>query len=202
MSKKENIIAVSWSEFKESGCVTCGCDYCYTGPVSGAGANPVTCGECKSGFLILSDGLMYSPMGFGSDDGSPTFYPTLQSHPRKGIPSHEYVRPDIRPEGEGEYWSPRGVGYDLSGFVKSKEAGERIVAMTEKVIGKTPKTWLDYRPSEPMWIQVKFQAEDGFDLEKLGKTCHEDGIITEDRLRQAWQKGRNANAKSPSQGTQ
>jgi hypothetical protein len=77
----------------------------------------------------------------------------------------------------------KGTG-DLAGFVKCKDAGERIVKMVEKVIGRPPKTWLDYRPNEPNWIQVKVQSEDGFDLEKLCKLCS-DGIITEDKLREA-----------------
>lgn len=91
---------------------------------------------------------------------------------------------NIKPKDGVEYWQPRGVGYDLAGFVKCKSAGERVVKMVEKVIGKTPKTWLDYRPHEPNWIQVKIQSEDGFDLKKLNELC-KDGIITEDRLKKA-----------------
>lgn len=177
-----NIIAVSWSDFDKYGCVNCGCDYVYSN-ISGGGSSPVTCGECKQGFVILADGLNKSNIGFGSEDGT-TFYPLLQEHPRKGITKHTYVKPDIKPEDGGEYWSPRGVGYDLSGFVKCKAAGERIVQMVEKVIGKTPKTWLDYRPTEPDWIQVKFQSEDGLDLQKLCELC-KDGIITEDKIKLA-----------------
>lgn len=177
-------IAVSWSDFQKFGCVHCGCDYCYNGPVSGGGSSPVTCGECENGFVILADGLSQSRIGFGILDGS-TLYPELQEHPRKGSLKHEYVRPDVSPEGEGEYWYPRGIGYDLSGFVKSKAAGERILKMVEKVIGKKPNTWLDYRPSEPKWIQLKVQANDGFDLGKLQGLCGEDGIITEDKLEQS-----------------
>lgn len=72
----------------------------------------------------------------------------------------------IYPE-EGEYWSSRGVGYDLSGFVRTKKAGERILAMVHEVLGTTEcKTFLDYRPSEPTWIQFKFQKEE-FDLDML-----------------------------------
>lgn len=71
-----------------------------------------------------------------------------------------------RPE-EGEYWNSKGVGYDLSGFVKTKKAGERILAMVHEVLGTTEcKTFLDYRPSEPTWIQFKFQKEE-FDLDML-----------------------------------
>ena len=178
-----NIIAVSWSEYKKHGCVKCGCEYCYSTGIQGGGCAPVRCGECGEEFVILADGLTESRIGFGTGNGN-FVYPKLQEHPRRGIPKHEYVRPDIRPEGGGEYWTPRGVGYDLAGFVKCKAAGERIVKMVEEVIGRPPKTWLDYRPSEPNWIQVKVQAEDGFDLEKLCKLCS-DGIITEDKLREA-----------------
>ena len=178
------VMAVSWSDFEKSGCVKCGCEYCYSQGIQGGGTSPVVCGECEERFIILADGLSQSRMGFGMIDGS-AHYPDLQEHPRKGIPKHGYVRPDVRPENEGEYWSPRGIGYDLSGFVKCKDAGERIIKMVEHVIGKTPKTWLDYRQSEPNWIQIKIQAEDGFNLEKLEKLCREDRIITEDRLKQA-----------------
>ena len=64
-----------------------------------------------------------------------------------------------------EYWTLRGIGSDwvpcmvtgkpealrpnLSGFVTSKEAGERIVTM----FGGRAR--LDYRDYEPNWIQVK-----------------------------------------------
>ncbi len=65
-----------------------------------------------------------------------------------------------------EYFSCRGLGSEgnltcfvtgeilplmsnISGFVTSKEAGERIVKMFKGY------AWLDYRPHEPDWIQVK-----------------------------------------------
>ena len=57
-------------------------------------------------------------------------------HPRIGIPSWHWMPKDERPE-EGEYWNSRGVGYDLSGFVKTKKAGERILAMVHEVLGTT-----------------------------------------------------------------
>ena len=43
----------------------------------------------------------------------------LIKHPRTDIPKWHWEPKDVRPE-HGEYWSPRGIGYDLSGFVKSK----------------------------------------------------------------------------------
>ena len=54
-------------------------------------------------------------------------------HPRTGTAKWKYVRPDLRPA-EGEYWSPRGIGYDLSGFVKSKQAGERLLQIVKEVL--------------------------------------------------------------------
>lgn len=65
-----------------------------------------------------------------------------------------------------EYFSCRGLGSEtnltclvtgeilplmsnISGFVASKEAGERVVKMFEG------RAWLDYRPHEPGWVQVK-----------------------------------------------
>jgi len=131
--------------------------------------------------VILSDSLNQSTIGFGI----PAFYPILQEHPRKGIPKHEFILPDIRPETGGEYWAPRGVGYDLAGFVKCRAAGERIIKLVEKILDELPKSKLDYRPNEPNWIQVKIKSEDGFDLQKLNDLCKDDGIITETRLKEA-----------------
>lgn len=103
-------------------------------------------------------------------------------HPRKGISPWHWEPKDIRPE-EGEYWRSRGVGYDLSGFVKTKSAGERILAMVREVLGTDDcESWLDYRPSEPTWIQFKFQPSE-FDLEKLNSLAS-DGIITKEILKQ------------------
>lgn len=70
---------------------------------------------------------------------------------------------------DSEVWKPRGIGSDyglrcfvtgaerdlmpnISGFVTSKESGERVVAM----FGGLAR--LDFRPSEPNWIQVKVGA--------------------------------------------
>lgn len=171
-------IAVSWSEFEKYGCVNCGCTFVHSN-VSGGGASPVTCSECNEHFVILADGVTESPIKFGKEEYQPPFV----EHPRKGQWPHDFVRPDIRPKGiDGEFWAPRCIGYDLSGFVKSKQAGERVVQMVREVIGREPKSWLDYREREPLWIQVKIQGEDGFDLKALHTACYEDGVITKDRL--------------------
>ena len=94
-----------------------------------------------------------------------------------------YVAPDERPE-EGEYWKSRGISYELSGFVKSKLAGERLLRMVKLVLETDePKTRLDYREHEPNWIQVKFKPEE-FDLEKLNDMAHQNNdIITLDILK-------------------
>lgn len=95
-----------------------------------------------------------------------------------------YVAPDERPE-QGEYWVSRGVGYDLSGFVRSKPAGERLLRMVKFVLETDePKSWLDYREREPNWIQFKFQKEE-FDLDELDRLARANGdIITPEILKQ------------------
>lgn len=105
-------------------------------------------------------------------------------HPRSGIPAWHWEPKDVHPD-EGEYWSSRGVGYDLSGFVRTKAAGERILAMVHEVL-ETDKceSYLDYRPSEPTWIQFKFQSSE-FDLEKLNKLSREaNNVITKEIIKQ------------------
>lgn len=138
-----------------------GCDCCKARTFSSRGGrcSIATCIECRASRIKLADGVKES--------------------------NSEISDSSIYPDGGGEYWSPRGVGYDLSGFVRSKEAGERIVSMIEKIIKKKPESWLDYRENEPNWIQVKIQKDDGFDLNKLIKLCREDGIITEERLKES-----------------
>lgn len=64
-----------------------------------------------------------------------------------------YVAPDSKPE-VGEYWRSRG--YDLSGFVVSKLAGERLTRLVKYVLNTDePLSHLDYREFEPNWIQFK-----------------------------------------------
>lgn len=96
----------------------------------------------------------------------------------------KYVAPDSRPE-NGEYWDSRGVGYDLSGFVVSKLAGERLRRMVRLVLEKDEtKSWLDFRESEPNRIQFKFQKEE-FDLEKLDEMARaNNNILTIEILKQ------------------
>ena len=97
-----------------------------------------------------------------------------------------YVAPDSKPE-VGEYWRSRGVGYDLSGFVVSKLAGERLARLVKYVLNTDePLSHLDYREFEPDWIQFKFQKEE-FNLELLDKLARvNDNVVNETILRQCF----------------
>ena len=74
---------------------------------------------------------------------------------------------------------------EVSGFVVSKPAGERLLRMVKYILETDePKTFLDYREFEPNWIQFKFSAEE-FDVEKLDQMAKANGnIITEQIVRQ------------------
>ena len=173
---QSNYFAIHWKDFEEYGCPVCGSDYAYSSTSFGHEV-PVTCGECGFNFLLLPDEKNISDVRYGSEEKRIS----VIEHPRKvtGVKKHAFHAPDIRPE-VGEYWHPRGIGYDLSGFVKSKEAGERIVKMFKKALNKENiKTWLDFRPREPTWIQVKVQEEEA-DLEKLYELTKDTGIITQE----------------------
>lgn len=180
----EKIIAIHQRDKDRYGCPKCGCDTAILGNMYGGGAAPVTCEECKTFYVIVADDLDKSPIGFGNSSTGETVYPeVLKDHPRKGIPWHPYEWPDPRPEGEGEFCTPRGVGYDLACFVKSKKAGERLLELVKEVLlEKEPASWLDWREHEPKWIQFKFQKEE-FDLERLDKELRENNnIVTKDIL--------------------
>ncbi len=118
-------------------------------------------------------------------------YPLTVEHPRKGIYKHKFVRPDVRPEdGIGDFCEPRGVGYDLACFVKSKEAGERITNMingiNEEYDNREFSCKLDYREDEPLWIQIKINYPNIVKAELLMKLINDNGnIITEEIVRDA-----------------
>lgn len=128
--------------------------------------------------VIKFDNLTYAIpwYGFGLGIGTNGFSAFIESgnyHKIMPIPNDE------RPV-EGEYWRSRGPSdFDVSGFVKSKAAGERLRRMVRLVLEKDEiKSWLDWRETEPEWIQFKFSAEE-FDVEKLHKLSEEyDGVIT------------------------
>lgn len=181
------MLAVNIHEEEKYGCPNCGCDQKYVDHSYIANQPGVTCKACGIHYQIFADGITKSSVRFSTnrkdENGNIIMeYSVLIPHPRKGIPKWHYENPDIRPE-YGEYWKSRGIGYDLSGFVKSKLAGERILEMVKEVLGvDNPKSWLDYRENEPDWIQFKFQSEE-FDLKKLDNLSREnDGIITKEML--------------------
>lgn len=177
MGQDTRMFGIHWNDYEKFGCPFCGSDYAFSNVRCGNEV-PATCGECKKAFVLLPDELDVSSMGF-YDKNNELYHVEAVEHPRMGIPKHKFHAPDVRPSEGGEYWRPRGIGYDLSGFVKSKEAGERIVQMFEKALGRKPNTWLDYRPSEPTWIQVKVAKEDA-DLDKLYALTQETGVITQE----------------------
>lgn len=181
------MLAVRFSDFEKWGCVNCGCEYCYRDSVYSTSSAILICGECKTKFMVLDDAITISNMGIGkkyydgvvisekemADDHTSYekgiaiekgdfVYPIVGFHPREGILTHELHVPDVRPEdGVGEFCIPRGVGYDLACFVKSRESGNRIVSMFSDVEENHPQdafhAFLDYREKEPLWIQVKIQ---------------------------------------------
>lgn len=132
-------------------------------------------------FLTLErDNNLYSNIGLGICCSSQLgTYVTLGSSDYYKM---FYVAPDSKPE-VGEYWRSRG--YDLSGFVVSKLAGERLTRLVKYVLNTDkPLSHLDYREFEPNWIQFKFQKEE-FNLELLDKLARaNDNIVNEAILRQ------------------
>lgn len=132
-------------------------------------------------FLTLGrDNNLYSNIGLGICCSSQLgTYVTLESSDYYKM---FYVAPDSKPE-VGEYWRSRG--YDLSGFVVSKLAGERLTRLVKYVLNTDePLSHLDYREFEPNWIQFKFQKEE-FNLELLDKLARaNDNIVNEAILRQ------------------
>lgn len=133
-------------------------------------------------FLTLDhNNTLYSYVGLSICCGQLGTYVTLGSSDYYKM---FYVAPDSKPE-VGEYWRSRGVGYDLSGFVVSKLAGERLTRLVKYVLNTDkPLSHLDYREFEPNWIQFKFQKEE-FNLELLDNLTREnDGTVNENILRQ------------------
>lgn len=132
-------------------------------------------------FLTLKrDNNLYSNIGLGICCSSQLgTYVTLESSDYYKM---FYVAPDSKPE-VGEYWRSRG--YDLSGFVVSKLAGERLTRLVKYVLNTDePLSHLDYREFEPNWIQFKFQKEE-FNLELLDKLARANkNIVNETILRQ------------------
>lgn len=185
------MLSILYSDFEQFGCPNCGCDAARGSCVSGGGLSSATCRHCGLHFEVRGS-TVYSTCEYAAypeDPENPRSEYVMEQairipHPRIGIPSWHWMPKDERPE-EGEYWSSRGVGYDLSGFVRTKKTGERILDMVHEVLGtKKCKTYLDYRPNEPTWIQFKFD-KDEFNLDAIDKASRAlGGIITKEIIKQ------------------
>ena len=165
--QENDMVAISYEDFERFGCPYCGTTLKRTHSYAN-GTNHLSCGheDCQKHYLVVISDL-YSSMNFILESGE-KYCPVVQKHPRFNIPKTNYKAKDIRPENlEHEYFNSRGVGYDLAGFVKSKEAGERIVEKIKTILNKSEiKSWLDYREYEPSRIQLKISPSE-FDIVKL-----------------------------------
>lgn len=181
------MIGINYSDYEKYGCPNCGCDSAIAGHFISYGEQTGTCQHCNLTFVLMPNGRKITNTKFGTGRKEKDGRDIMEiircaEHPRLGFSKWKYERPDVKPE-YGEYWSPRGIGYDLSGFVKSKQAGERLLNLVKEILGKdNPDTWLDYRESEPNWIQFKFQNSE-FNLEKLYELTKETGIITKEIIK-------------------
>ena len=183
------MLGISYKDFEDFGCPNCGCDSAKGGSFVAYGEQIGTCRNCNLQFFLLPHGRRISETRIGTNRKDSNGKDILENvlmipHPRKNINKWHYELPDNPPK-YGEYWSPRGIGYDLSGFVKCKQAGERILAMVKEILGREGfETYLDYRESEPYWIQFKFSSKE-FDLNKLYNDTKDTGIITREIIENA-----------------
>lgn len=108
---------------------------------------------------------------------------TLEAWDNNALPILEDKRPEAR---NAEYWKSRGPSsFDVSGFVHTKASGERLLRMVKYILEKDDiETWLDWRETEPDWIQFKFSAKE-FDVRRLSEmTLANNDIITESIIRE------------------
>lgn len=185
------MLAITVDEFMDYGCPNCGCDTAKAESIRGYGVQFGICKHCNLTFEIRNEKDTLPSIkhdAYPKEPSNPNSEYVMESgiiisHPRIGIPKWHWEPKDERPK-NGEYWNPRGIGYDLSGFIKTKAAGERIHEMVKKILGKeNPKSWLDYRENEPTWIQYKLQPEE-FNLEAIYNKTKKTGILTKDILKQ------------------
>lgn len=165
------MIAVRYSEYEKYGCPNCGSDFSVQDSCCLSSQPGVKCKHCGFHYYVVSDDAFQSDLsrvGVRKDEDDKWVYekPIIIRHPRIGMNKWRWEAKDEKPE-NGEYARPRGVGYDLAMFIKSKKAGKRILDMVKEVLNNdNPESWLDYREHERTWIQFKFQKEE-FDLDKL-----------------------------------
>ena len=197
--RQSRAVAISVEDAQKWGCPHCGF-HCRIRDAEGLHSSSCRCSACGKGFEVLGNGIKKSGIAYVFRDGD-RVYPTLRPHPRQGIPSHDLE--DVRPEGGGEFFSSRGIGYDsfpacfvcgaqndgdhahgdnIAAFVRSRQAGERVVQM----FGGRAR--LDYREWEPAWIQVKLGSCKKHlpCLEMLDSLTHANNrIITQEIIAQA-----------------
>ncbi|MEX2209807.1 MAG: hypothetical protein WD603_00175 [Patescibacteria group bacterium] len=193
-----DVIVVSAQELEKWGCPHCGFQSGQSLASTGGGTCWI-CGECGRFSIVLAEGLTESPIEIDEGIikvGGNAHGPTLQEHPRKGIPKHG--TPDERPDQDGgEHFRVRGIGRDrtpgcfvcggeeelyhnIAAFVQCKASGERVVAMFETGVR------LDYRDFEPNRVQVKVGACDTHrpNLDRLYELTG-DGVINAERIETA-----------------
>lgn len=181
------MIGINYNDYEAFGCPNCGCDAAISGSWIAFGEQTATCRHCNLQFFLMPKDTKVSQMkiftGRKDENNNDISECIIQSiHPRTTIKKWHYTLPDIRPN-YGEYWSPRGIGYDLSGFVKSKPAGERLLKMVKEILNtEIPETYLDYREREPFWIQFKFSPKE-FNLQKLYNLTKDTKIITKEIIK-------------------
>lgn len=80
--------------------------------------------------------------------------------------------------------APHSRGDNIAAFVDGKRGGERVAGLFTACDSHGR---LDYRPSEPNWVQYKVLAckEHVPNLERLHELTRPDGLITVERLLEA-----------------
>jgi len=153
--------------------------------------------DIRGQFFDLESGLPQFKHIIDSMDGFLTTGIANLYHAIQEIQEIEISRDDNK-YGKSLKFRPRGIGLDscpgcfvcggesqmmnnISGFVDSKEDGEKIVFWFES------GARLDCRKSEPDWIQVKIGACEKHlpNLEKLDKMTHIHNVIRESMIEEA-----------------
>lgn len=89
------MIAININDFYKYGCPKCGCNSATVPNKDDKGTSIHICLECHSKYIVLDDGVNKSSIAVNTNtkdkDGYNIIeYPELQSHPRKGLPCHEW----------------------------------------------------------------------------------------------------------------
>lgn len=139
MEDTNKIVAITSEDQSRYGCPYCSFDK-YAVFQKGAGQRVCLCGACQKRYVVADDSSVRITFSFGETG----YYPELIKHP-KSI-SSIYKEEESRPV-YGEYFTPNGIVHDwikgcfvcntgkemlrptLVGYVKSKEAGQRVVYM-------------------------------------------------------------------------